>query len=300
MENKTFIAKDGKTIHYKEWAAKEPKAMLQISHGMAESTARYEKFAEYMAENGYLVFADDHRGHGKTDNCSGYCDGDMFFNTLSDVAELSEIYKKAYPNLKLILFGHSFGSFLTQAYIENYGDKADGFIVGGSAYMKGVQVTAGKVVAKLNCFFGKKKKPANLIAKLSFGAYNKKYKDGTIFVSSVKEECDEYISHPECNFILSNGFYKSMFCAFKTLYTKKSADKIDLNKPILLISGKDDPVGEYGKSVDKLYEFYAENVGVKSVKKILYDGVRHEYLNDISREKAKNDILDFCNSVVED
>ena len=91
-----------------------------------------------------------------------------------------------------------------------------------------------------------------------------------------------------------------MFCAFKTLYTKKSADKIDLNKPILLISGKDDPVGEYGKSVDKLYEFYAENVGVKSVKKILYDGVRHEYLNDISREKAKNDILDFCNSVVED
>ena len=252
MEKKSFIAKDGKVIKYKEWSCENPKALLQISHGMAESTVRYEKFAEFMAENGFLVFADDHRGHGETDNCSGYTDGDMFFDTLSDIAELSSIYKKAYPNLKLILFGHSYGSFLTQAYIEHYGELADGFIVGGSGYMKGAQVVAGKIVAGFNCLIGKKKKPANLIAKLSFEAYKKKYKDGTHFISSIKEECDKYDSNPDCNFVLSNGFYKSMFSAFKTLYIKKNREKIAADKPILLISGKDDPVGNYGKAVYKL------------------------------------------------
>jgi len=294
MEKKSFIAKDGKVIKYKEWSCKNPKALLQISHGMAESTVRYEKFAEFMAENGFLVFADDHRGHGETDNSSGYADGDMFFDTLSDIAELSSIYKKAYPNLKLILFGHSYGSFLTQAYIENYGELADGFIVGGSAYMKGGPILAGKVVAGLNCLLGKKKKPAKLIAKLSFEAYKKKYKDGTTFISSIKEECDDYDNNPDCNFVLSNGFYKSMFSAFKTLYTKKNRQKINVDKPILLISGKDDPVGSYGKAVVKLYNFYINKVGVKSVEMVLYDGVRHEYLNDISREDAKKEILEFC------
>ncbi|MDY6367429.1 MAG: alpha/beta fold hydrolase [Clostridia bacterium] len=297
MENKTFTAKDGKVIHYKEWACENPKAMLQISHGMAESTVRYEQFAEFMSENGFLVFADDHRGHGKTDGCSGYSDGDMFFDTLSDIAELSSIYKKAHPNLKLILFGHSYGSFLTQAYIERYGDLADGFIVGGSAYMKGMQVIAGRIVAKLNCLLGKSKNPAKFIAKLSFGSYNKNYKDGTTFVSSVKEECDAYANNPECDFVLSYGFYKSMFCAFKRLYGKKVTANIDKNKPILLISGKADPVGGYGKLVDKLYDFYLNKAGVKSVEKVLYDGVRHEYLNDVSKEAAKNEILEFCLSV---
>lgn len=294
MEKKSFIAKDGKVIAYKEWGCENPKGLLQISHGMAESTVRYEEFAEFMAKNGFLVFADDHRGHGETDGRSGYADGDMFFDTLSDMAELSSIYKKAYPNLKLVLFGHSFGSFLTQAYIERYNNLVDGFVVGGSAYMKGVQVLAGKTVASINCLFGKRKKPAKFIAKLSFGAYNKKYKDGTTFISSLKEECEKYDANPDCGFILSNGFYKSMFSAFKTLYTRTATQKIDKEKPVLLISGKADPVGDYGRSVEKLYDFYLNKVGVKSVKLVLFDVARHEYLNDVSKDAARKEILDFC------
>ncbi len=297
MEKKSFIAKDGKVIVYKEWAAENPKALLQISHGMAESTVRYEEFAEFMAQNGFLVFADDHRAHGETDNCSGYSDGDIFNLTLSDIAEISAKYKKAYPDLKLILFGHSYGSFLTQAYIERYGALADGFVVGGSAYMKGAQVIAGKLVSGMNCLFGKRNKKAKLIANLSFGAYNKKYNDKTTFVSSIKEECEKYDSNPHCGFVLSNGFYKSMFSAFKGLYDKKNASKIDVDKPILLISGKADPVGEYGKSVERLRDFYKEEVGVKSVDMVLFDGARHEYLNDVSKEQAKKAILDFCRRV---
>ena len=219
-------------------------------------------------------------------------------DTLKDMKALSEIYKKRYPTLKLIVFGHSYGSFLTQAYMEKYGDKAVAFILGGSAYMNNFAIKAGRIFAKLNCAFGKKKKPAEFIAKLSFGAYNKKYKDGTTFISSELKECKRYEEDEDCNFILSNAFYKSFFSGIPKVYRAKNYLKIDKNKPILLISGDSDPVGECGKSVTKLQRFYVDTVGVKDVEKVLYKGVRHEYLNDISREAAYDTILNFCNSKI--
>ena len=133
MREKEFKGANGKIIFYRLWECENPKGMVQIVHGMAENTLRYEKLAEYLVEQGFIVFADDHRGHGKTDDCSGYADGDMFFDTLKDVAMLSDIYKNLYPKLPLVILGHSYGSFLTQAYLENYGDKIDGAIIGGSA-----------------------------------------------------------------------------------------------------------------------------------------------------------------------
>ena len=297
MEKFSFKAKDGKTICYRVWEAKEPKGLVQISHGMAESPIRYDEFAEFLVENGYTVFADDHRAHGDTDNFSGHSDGDVYSLTLSDMAELNDMMRKKHPDLKLVFFGHSYGSFLEQGFIEEYGDKADGFIIGGSAYMAGFEVVGGSVVANVNCFLKRGGKPAKLLAAASFGKYNKKYKDGTIFVSSIPEECKKYLENKECGFTLSYNFYKYMFKAFKRIYKKQNYSKIDLYKRILIISGKDDPVGGYGATTKKLFDFYKNTVGVKDVSLKLYDGVRHEYLNDVSRDNARKDMLDFCNDV---
>ena len=299
MEKLSFIAKDGKEIRYRVWRAKETKGLLQISHGMAESPVRYDAFACFMAENGYTVFADDHRAHGDTDNSSGYSDGDIFALSVSDMAELNERMRSEYPDKKLIFFGHSYGSFLSQAFLEEHGDLADGFVIGGSAYMAGALSAAGGAIAKINCFFGKSKKPAKLLADMSFGSYNSKYKDGSTFISSLKEECERYEKDPECGFVLSYNFYRSMFSAFGRIYKKKAYEKIDRAKPVFIISGAEDPVGGYGKLTAKLYDFYVDKVGMESVELKLYDGVRHEYLNDISREAAYNDILSFCNDITE-
>ena len=298
MEKSSFIAKDGKKICYRIWRAKDPKGLLQISHGMAESPSRYDEFACFMAENGFTVFADDHRAHGDTDDCSGYSDGDVFSLTLSDMAELNGIMRKENPELKLVFFGHSYGSFLAQAFLEEHGDIVDGFIIGGSAYMAGALTAAGGMIANLNCAFGKKKKPAKLLAAMSFGSYNKKYTDGTTFISSIPEECARYMQNKECGFILSYNFYKYMFAAFKRIYKKKAYEKIDIKKPVFIISGAEDPVGDYGKLTKKLYDFYVDKVQMESVELKLYDGVRHEYLNDVSREAARADILEFCNEIV--
>lgn len=299
MEKKSFVSFDGKKICYRVWAAENPKGLMQIAHGMAEGLSRYEKFAEYMVSKGFTVFGDDHRGHGDTDpDRKAYVPGDMFNDTLKDMSLLSDIMKKENPDLKIVLFGHSYGSFLTQSYMQKYGDKADAFIVGGSAYMKNFATKAANIIAKISCAFGRKEKAGKLLDKASFDAYNKKYKDGTTFISSIKEECDKYYACEECGFTVSNGFYKSFFSALPKLYSKKNYIKTDVKKPVLLISGKEDPVGGYGKSVDKLYEFYLNKVGIESVEKVLYEGVRHEYLNDVSAAAAKEEIADFALTAV--
>ena len=298
MNKKSFTAFDGKEIFFAEWlTAGEPKGILQISHGMAEGISRYEKFAEFMAKNGFIVIGDDHRAHGDTDKGrTGYSAGDIFNDTLRDMDALGKIYKEKYPSLPLILFGHSYGSFLAQRYIEVYGENIAGAVIGGSAYMKNITVPTGIMIAGLACLLKREKKPANLLKKASFDAYNKKFKEG-IFISSIKEECDIYNAHPDCNFVLSNAFYKYFFKGLSELYKKDNYKNIDTDKPLLIISGKDDPVGEFGKSTAKLAKFYTETVGVKKVELKLYEGVRHEYLNDTSREDAYKTILGFCNGL---
>lgn len=290
---KKFEGYDGKIIGYREWKPETPLCLLQIAHGMAESTVRYGEFAEYLAKRGFLVFGDDHRGHGLTDSDrTGYCDGEMFEDTLKDMATLTKMYKEEYPDLPFVIFGHSYGSFLTQAYIERYPDNADGVVLCGSAYLHDLSSFGGKIVAWLNCLSGKGKKEAKLIAKLSFGAYNAKCSDGT-FISSIKEECEKYEACPDCNFTLSNSFYKSFFTNLSKNYKKKYYKNIRKDVPLLIISGQDDPVGGYGKSVDKLYLFYKRDVGVEKVEKVLYGGVRHELLNDTSKDEAYKKIADF-------
>ncbi len=298
MTEKSFISYDGKKVGYREWMpTTEPKGLVQIAHGMAESTARYDEFAEYLKNRGFLVFGDDHRGHGLTDGRTGYSDGEMFEDTLKDMATLTKMYKENYPDLPFVIFGHSYGSFLTQAYIERYPENACAAVLCGSAYLHNASSFFGKIAASLCCAFGKSKKPANFIAKNSFGVYNKRCKEGT-FISSLVEECEKYDAHPDCNFILSYAFYKSFFKNLAKNYKKKYYKNVRTDMPMLIISGKDDPVGGYGKLVDKLYDFYKHKVGVERVEKVLYEGVRHELLNDVSKADVYKKTGDFLENAV--
>lgn len=293
MKRQNYLAHDGKNISLVIWdEVKNPKAVIQISHGMVEHALRYEKFAAEMNSRGYIVAADDHRAHGETDRETlGYSAGDIWENTLKDLDGISKKLKKEY-GLPLFLLGHSYGSFLTQAYLERYGDNLCGAIVGGSNKLKRSAVVFGKLFADLGCAFGAENKPANFIKKNTFDVYNKKYKDGTTFISSIESECRRYEKDELCSFVCSNNFYKRFFGGAKKLYTKKSAAGLRSDLPLLLISGDADPVGEYGKGVKRLYEFYKKS-GVKNVNLKLYKGVRHEYFNDVCSAEVMRDVAEF-------
>ena len=175
-----MILKNGKKeIFVYEWPVESPKAIVQIVHGMAEHAGRYDAFARFLNGHGYYVVADDHRGHGKTDEKSlGYAPKDMFENTLLDEALVLDTFQKKYADTPVIVLGFSYGSFLTQHFIARHGEQLAGAIVAGSSYKKDAEVYLGSVVAALGSFFCGEKKPAKLIEKLSFGAYAKGFEDG--------------------------------------------------------------------------------------------------------------------------
>lgn len=289
MIRSEFIAKDGKKISYIEWYRVEnPVAVIQISHGMAEHAMRYDLFAKEMNKRGFIVVAEDHRAHGYTDKQTpGYSDGDIWENTLSDLTVLADKLKEKY-NLPLFIFGHSYGSFLTQSFIRRY-NGLSGAVIGGSNYLAGASVALGKTVARMGMKFKGEQKPCEFVKKLTFDAYNKKYADGTTFISSLISECKRYEADENCNFVCSNNFYYSFFGGAQKLYKQGGRSLKDF--PILLVAGDGDPVGNMGKGVIKLENWYKKQGAC--VKSILYKGVRHEYLNDTSREQVINDIADF-------
>ncbi len=278
-----FSSFDGKKIFVHEWTdVAAPKGIVQIVHGMTEHAARYDAFARFLNENGYLVAADDHRGHGRTDiDTLGWCAGDMFRDTVRDEAELAKLLRARYGNIPLFLFGFSYGSFLTQSFLGTYSSLIDGAVIAGSNYKKDFEVYLGSVVSHLKG----EKKPAKLIEKLSFGAYAKKFEDGQ-WLSADAENNAAYAADPLSGFTCSNRFYRDFFRGLKSLYTKKYASGLKRDLPVLLVSGAEDPVGEAGKGVKKLYRYYTEKAGMKNVSLVLFEHSRHEFLNE-KKDRAK-------------
>jgi len=280
----------------------DPIAVVQIAHGMGEHCGRYDDFAKFLNSNGFLVIAEDHRGHGKTSGYDnrGIVEGDSYNDTVSDMIALTNYVEMKYK-LPVVLIGHSYGSFLSQAYIERNGDKIVGAILSGSAYMKTAAVGFGRLVAKIQQFFCGPKKPANLIAKLSFGAYDKQFKEENqpfAWLSRDKEVIKNYLDDEFCGgaFTMSIGFQKSFFYGLKTVYTDAALESIPKDLPVLISSGDKDPVGGNGTLVTKLYENYKAR-GLTDVTLKLYPDARHEILNEINKEEVYADFLAFIKRV---
>lgn len=283
-----------------------PKAVVQVLHGMAEHIGRYADFARYLNENGYVVLGDDHRGHGKTaglDNLGKVPEGDCFWDTVQDEILITKYATDTY-GLPVIIFGHSYGSFLTQAYIQRNSGVIAGAVLCGSACQNGADVKAGKLISKIQTAIYGKDAPATMIRKMSFGSYDAQ------FIGENKEfawgnrddkEREKYLADPMCNFTLSLGFYKSFFRALCKIYRSKNLSNIRKDLPIFIISGDRDPVGGNGKLVSRLYEKYID-AGLAGVSMKLYPEARHEILNELNKEEVYGDVRDFvetCLSVDE-
>lgn len=276
-----------------------PKGVVQITHGMSEHAMRYDNFAKFLNSNGYIVCTYDQRGHGATcgapEKVGEVGIGDNFLSCVKDQGEVSCYLKDIYPNLKLFLFGHSYGSFLTQKYIQTY-DFADKAIICGSGMQKGALLNAGLAIAKIGNKFKGKNAQAHIIANMSFGGYEKHFaKLGdnrkNSWLNRSIAEVEKYNADPYCGRVFTFGFYKSFFSAFKTLFLQKNIQSIDKSLPILMISGKEDPVGDYGKSVEELCKLYM-NEGLDVSLKFFPD-MRHEILLEDGNEDVYDHILTF-------
>lgn len=298
MKNEKFTSFDGTVLQCYLWNdVKNPKGVVQISHGMAEHARRYDNFATFLNRNGYIVYADDHRAHGltstkqSTKGVKGYHKGNIYEDTVKDEIAITAYLKEKY-NLPVIYLGHSYGSMLGQRYIE-LPNESVGAILCGSANMKGGLLSIGSAIASMQYSLLGGEKPGVMLDKLSFGSYNAKFKkDKTDFawLSRDKEQVKKYIFDEQCGYVMSIAFYKFFFQGLKNSYKAANLAGIDKNKPIALFSGALDPVGGAGKLVQKLYDMY-KNLGVKDVSIKLYEGARHEILNETNNAEVYADFL---------
>lgn len=276
-----FTSSDGKVISVHEWAdVEKPVGVVQIAHGMNEYAARYDAFARRLNALGYVVAADDHRGHGETDpDTLGYAEGDMFEGSLRDMEGIARLYRGRYAGCKYVLFGFSYGSFLAQAFIERWPELLDGAVIAGSSRQSGSAVRFGLLAAKLGCAFKGEDAPAKFVNGAVFGGYDKKVGGESFsWLSTDEENNARYRADPRCAFVCSNNFFRSFFRGLSGLYRRKSAAGLDADLPLLLISGAEDPVG--GRAgVSRLAKFYRAQ-GVKDVRAVLIEGSRHEFLNE--------------------
>lgn len=278
----------------------EIKGVVQILHGMVEHIKRYDEFARFLNAHGYVVLGDDHRGHGVTaqGNLGVVPDGDCFADTVEDAILIGKYARETYK-APLLVFGHSYGSFLTQRYIQKCGEMK-AVVLCGSACMDIPDVKAGLCVAKMQAaLFGEKKK-ANLIRKMSFGPYNNAFKEekkenAWLTRDDVRREA--YNADPMCNYTMSIGFYTSFFSALSKLYSPEALSGISKDLPVFIISGDRDPVGGMGKLINRLYEVYKDN-GLSRIEVKLYPEARHELLNELCREEVMGDVLTFYDGVL--
>jgi len=306
-ENFTFITKDSLKMNMYKWEPKDKdsvKGIINIAHGMAESGMRYERFAKTLVDNGFIVYAGEHRGHGLT--CStiedlGYiCDNDGFHTMVEDLKEINNFIKEENLNLPIIIMGHSMGSFLTQRYIEEYGDTVNGAIISGTNGNPGLILNFGIFISSIEMRIRGRKAKSKLLDGMIFGTYNKrihKNKTRVDWLTRDEEEVEKFINGPYCGTVFTTSFFYDLMKGLKIIHKEENLNKIPKNLPILIFSGDADPVGRYGKGVDNLINLY-KSLGIKNLHYKIYKDGRHEMLNEINNEEVFEDIINWLNLVI--
>ena len=298
METKTFFlsTKDATDLYVRHWAeAKRPQGVLQIAHGMAEHSARYEPFARYLNGQGFIVVASDHRGHGRTGEKSGqmgyFAKTNGFDQVVDDLYVVRSWIQEQYPQLPIFLMGHSMGSFLTRRYLQRYGATIAGAILMGSGGNPGFALKLGKLIARWQ-MRSDPAKPSRLLDKMSFGSYNRGIQDAKTkfdWLSRDQEEVKKYLADPHCGMICSSGFFFDLFTGLELIHDPALINQIPKATPILVVSGDHDPVGGHGRGIAE-FVGQLKKQGVLNIEMKLYPGARHELLNETNKEEVMADL----------
>ncbi len=304
VSESSFLSSDGKTsLYYREYIPEgEPSGIVQLVHGVAEHIDRYDDFAAFLADNGYIVVAHDQLGHGKSavdgDSLGFFCEDDGWGKALMDVRKLHDITAEKHPGKPYYLLGHSMGSFLARTYMIKYRTGLDGVVLSGTGQQSSALLNMGIMVATAEIRRHGPRYKSERVNNMAFGGYNKKYSDvRTTFdwLSRDESVVDSYIEDPLCGYIPSLGLLRDMFTGMEFIAKPKNMLRMKKNTPVLLISGDCDPVGENGKGVIRCYKGFLK-AGLKDVTMKLYHEGRHEMLNEINKDEVYQDILHWLNN----
>lgn len=280
-----------------------PRAIVQIVHGIAEYAARYDALASFLAEQGFLVVAEDHMGHGGSisEDCpQGYFTGG-WFAAVKDTYQLLSVIREEFPQTPYILYGHSMGSFMARTILQEYPNSGiTGCVICGTGWMPGIVLKTGLQLCKTICRKFGEKSPNEMLNGVVFGVYNKRVerpRTAHDWLSRDAKQVDIYESDPLCGFIPSAGLLRDMLTGILHIQNKKNLDKMDKELPVYFISGGEDPVGDYGKGVRKAVARF-EECGMQNVTCKIFPLCRHEIHNEINYQEVYASILNWIGKLI--
>ncbi|MDR1443670.1 MAG: lysophospholipase [Treponema sp.] len=301
------VARGGRLFvrHWVKPGLDRPRAVMQIVHGMAEHSLRYERLARRLNAEGIEVWAPDLRGHGLSaapgrndpqwGGIRGHCaDTDALPLITGDIDTLNQVIREKRPGIPCFLMGHSWGSFLAQHYIETRGNtKLAGCILSGTRGPGSFKIRAGAPLMAVLARLAGVRRYCALSRALADGAYNKPFRPNRTpfdWLSRDNAEVDKYAADPLCGFPCSAGFYRDLTALLTHIHRPEQMERIDRRLPVYIFSGSADPVGDMGASPTALVDAY-RTMGIGDLEFVLYPDARHECLNETNKEEVTENLL---------
>jgi len=276
------------------------RATVQLAHGIAEYIARYDPLMQFLAEEGYAVYGNDHIGHGNSarPNLMGYVGDTSGWNTMTgDMLALHKTIAEQHPHVPHFLFGHSMGSFLARTFLIKYGNQLNGCIICGTGHPPKAMIMGARALAAIEI----RRHGAGYYSNLLDSVMNKQYNGGfdnprTAFdwIAADPTAVDAYIADPLCGYVPTAGLLGEVLRGLDFITRQRNIDKTPKDVPLYLISGADDPVGELSQGVMRAYKAFLK-ADVQDVSLKLYPNMRHEILNDFCKTEVMEDILNWLN-----
>jgi alpha-beta hydrolase superfamily lysophospholipase len=301
----TFTDPDDFAIFVYKWRPDPgvaPRGVVQIAHGAAEHALRYERFATFLNQHGYVAYANDHRGHWKTAGTpkkGGICGENGWNGMVLDLKQLSDIAREEHSDLPFFLFGHSMGSMLAQDYAQRWGDELDGLILSGTTGSLGDNLEELVAAAEQMVQEQGADVPSALFGQM-FAGFNQPFEPGETgfeWLSRDQQEVQKYVEDPWCGFPFTNYMVLAFLRGGLKIWQPENEARIPNDLPMLVFSGALDPVGGNTLGVKALVERYRAN-GVEDINVKSYPGGRHEMLNETNRDEVHQHVVDWLDSQV--
>jgi alpha-beta hydrolase superfamily lysophospholipase len=294
----TLPAEDGTEVFYRRWVPDgDARAVVLVAHGMSEHSGRYGRLAGALTDNGYAVYVPDHRGHGRTSSSTGVgrLGPSGIEAVLDDLDALRARAMDEQTGRSVVLFGHSMGALLSQAYVEQHGEGLAGLALSGSpGAAEGIETMLEMVTQAVDGGMGDE--PVSALS--GFNADDGSARTPFDWLSRDEAEVDAYIADQYCgeNHPMTYGFFAALMTMTLESMTPEAIARIPADLPILLMTGEADPASDMGAGVRELEKRMRD--ANLSVEALWYPGARHEILNEINRDEVTADLLAWLDRVV--
>ncbi len=294
----TLPAADGIQLFVYCWLpSSQPRAVVQIVHGLAEHAARYARLAQVLTSAGYAVYANDHRGHGRTakspDELGIFAAQHGWRKCVDDLWQLNRHIAATHPGVPIFMLGHSMGAALAEQFMGEHGDALAGVVLSGSSGKLTQMAKLGRLIARAERLHLGARGKSNLIQSLTFEAFNKQFAPArTAFdwLSRDPAEVDKYVSDPLCGFVPRVQLWVEMLDATNAISSPAHRKSVPKNLPVYVIAGERDPVSGNTRQLRAWIEEYRA-AGMEKLQHHFYPEARHELFNEINRDEVTQDLL---------